>query len=297
MVDQSGWSVRNKLNEFFAKENHVRLAKNQISKARVDAGALAPFSPAILFAAGEQGAWFEPSPTTCFTDTARTTPASVGQAVAGMTDLSGRGNHATQDITSARPILRQAGTGEFYLEFDGIDDSMVTPTITPGINKAQAFAGVRLSSGTGVILETSVNNNTNAGSLLLLGGQNFGVLGNVYSYTFTGRGTTVPSQSSAAQMPATLAPNFSVLTATGDISAPINTLRRNAVNGTSSTNSQGSGNFLAYPAYIGSRAGTSTRFNGHIYSLILRFGANITNAQLIDVENYVANLTEGVTLP
>jgi hypothetical protein len=68
-------------------------------------GRVGQFSPRLLFASGEQGVWFEPSPTTCFTDTTRTTPASVGQAVAGMTDLSGRGNHATQSITSARPIL------------------------------------------------------------------------------------------------------------------------------------------------------------------------------------------------
>jgi hypothetical protein len=46
------------------------------------------FSPASLFAAGEQGAWFEPSPTTCFTDTAGTTSAQVGQAVALMLDKS-----------------------------------------------------------------------------------------------------------------------------------------------------------------------------------------------------------------
>ena len=46
------------------------------------------FSPASLFASGEEGAWFEPSPTTCFTDTAGTTPAQVGQAVALMLDKS-----------------------------------------------------------------------------------------------------------------------------------------------------------------------------------------------------------------
>jgi hypothetical protein len=46
------------------------------------------FSPLSLFAAGEQGAWFEPSPTTCFTDTAGTTPAQVGQGVALMLDKS-----------------------------------------------------------------------------------------------------------------------------------------------------------------------------------------------------------------
>jgi hypothetical protein len=101
MVNTTGWTPRNKDNEFFATNEHVKLAKNQKTKGLVDS----LINPARLFRAGEQGVWFEPSPTTCFTDTARTTPATVGQAVAGMTDLSGRGNHATQDITSARPIL------------------------------------------------------------------------------------------------------------------------------------------------------------------------------------------------
>ena len=46
------------------------------------------FSPASLFRNGEVGAWFDPSPETTFTDTAGTTPATVGQAVALMLDKS-----------------------------------------------------------------------------------------------------------------------------------------------------------------------------------------------------------------
>lgn len=38
MVDTTGWTVRNKLNEYFAKQNHVRLAKNQATKALIDVG-------------------------------------------------------------------------------------------------------------------------------------------------------------------------------------------------------------------------------------------------------------------
>ena len=58
-----------------------------------------------LFANGESGVWFEPSPSTCFTDEAGTIPATVGDPVALMLDKSGNGYHATQPTTSAQPTL------------------------------------------------------------------------------------------------------------------------------------------------------------------------------------------------
>ena len=65
------------------------------------------FSPASLFAAGEQGVWYDPSDlTTLFQDSAGTTPVTaVEQAVGRMLDKSGRGNHATQSTSAARPVL------------------------------------------------------------------------------------------------------------------------------------------------------------------------------------------------
>lgn len=90
------------------------------------------FTPASLFASGEQGAWYEPSTTTCFTDTAGTIPATVGDAVARINDLSGNGNHATQATAAARPILRQTAGGLYYLERDGVDDHLTIPAIFTG---------------------------------------------------------------------------------------------------------------------------------------------------------------------
>ena len=66
-----------------------------------------PFSPASLFSAGEQGAWYDPSDfSTLFTDSAGTTPVTaVEQFVGLMLDKSGRGNHATQTTSAKRPKL------------------------------------------------------------------------------------------------------------------------------------------------------------------------------------------------
>jgi hypothetical protein len=67
----------------------------------------AAFSPASLFAAGEPGAWWDPSDmSTLFQDSAGTTPVTaVEQPVGRMLDKSGRGNHAFQSTAASRPVL------------------------------------------------------------------------------------------------------------------------------------------------------------------------------------------------
>jgi hypothetical protein len=67
-------------------------------------------------------------------------------------------------------------------------------------------------------------------------------------------------------------------------------MHRNAVDGTSSTADKGTGNFGNYPLYIGRRGGTSSPFNGHLYSLIIR-GAQSTDAQIVSAETYVNSKT------
>jgi len=65
-------------------------------------------APTYLFAAGEQGAWYDPSDfSTLFQNAAGTTPVTaVEQPVRLMLDKSGRGNHALAPSDTARPVLR-----------------------------------------------------------------------------------------------------------------------------------------------------------------------------------------------
>jgi hypothetical protein len=107
------------------------------------------FSPLVLFAGGEQGAWYEPSPTTCFTDTARTVAAVVGDPVAGMTDLSGRGNHVTQATLANRPILRQSGA-LYYLENDAVDDFMASGNLNQLTMPHEFWAALQHDTAAGI---------------------------------------------------------------------------------------------------------------------------------------------------
>jgi len=93
---------------------------------RLGAAGRRRFSPRVLFANGELGAWFDPSDlSSMFQDLAGSVPAVVGGPVSRINDKSGRGFHAGQ-ATTARPVLRQDSGGRFYLEFDGVDDRLLT---------------------------------------------------------------------------------------------------------------------------------------------------------------------------
>lgn len=178
----------------------------------------------------------------------------------------------------------------YYLRFDGTDDSMATGTITPGIDKAQVFAGVRkLSDATSaILLESSVNAGANNGALYVVTGPD-PLAANRYSSVTKGSATVTPSNIAITNLGN--APDQAVLSTTHDIAGDLTTIRRNGVAGTSSTVDLGTGNFLAYPLYIGSRAGSSSRFNGRIYSLIVRFGANLDATTITNTETWVNGKT------
>jgi hypothetical protein len=86
-----------------------------------------------------------------FQDSAGTTAVtSTGQSVGKILDKSGNGNYATQGTTSLKPTLRQDGDGKYYLEFDGVDDTVATESIPfGGIYKMSTFHGVRNNSTSG----------------------------------------------------------------------------------------------------------------------------------------------------
>lgn len=114
----------------------------------VSTSGAAEWTPAALFAAGEQGAWYDPSDlSTMFQDSAGTTPVTaVDQPVGRINDKSGRGNHATQATATKRPMLKDDGTGKKYLLFDGVDDAMSTSTIALASSGLSGFTGVRIDA-------------------------------------------------------------------------------------------------------------------------------------------------------
>jgi len=74
---------------------------------------------------------------TVFTNTTRTIPAEVGQGVGGMTDLSGRDNHAAQATAAARPVYQ---TAPDRVTIDGVDDRMTVTVPTGGFTGTMVLA-------------------------------------------------------------------------------------------------------------------------------------------------------------
>ena len=96
--------------------------------------------PSALFTGGAPGAWYDPSVfSSVWQDVAGTVPATIGQPVARLDDLSGHANHALQSLTAARPVLSVDAEGHRYLEFDGVDDILEAPA---GPNHTQASLAI-----------------------------------------------------------------------------------------------------------------------------------------------------------
>lgn len=196
------------------------------------------------------------------------------------------GNHAIQVTSGQRPTYQIDINGRAYLSFDGIDDNMITSTITPSLNNVQVFAGVKKldDSAQRMVVEFG---NANIGSFQLEAPHT----PNVGNYMFTSGGSN--NGAGVATVNGFTAPNVSILTGIGSISEDVAILRVNGTQVATSTADQGTGNYLAYPLYIGSRGGSSLRFNGYLYGLIVRFSpANIEDSSIIATESWLTKKTE-----
>jgi hypothetical protein len=198
-----------------------------------------------------------------------------------------------QKVVTSYDITEAGVTSLEYLSFDGVDDGMVTPTITPGIDKAQVFAGYRsLNTVSGVIAELSTNSFISTGGLLIAQGCVTGQRG------VGALMTTIGAESAAQTIPytgvTTTAFDKALVGVANEIAIRLNGAPL-ALPNTTGTDS-GTGNFLAYPLYIGRRAGTAAPFLGNIYSLIVRFGTNLDTLVIQNTEAYLATRS-GVTLP
>jgi hypothetical protein len=194
-------------------------------------------------------------------------------------------------VTDQYNVTEAGVSSVSYLFFDGAD-SMATSTITPGVDKAQVFAGVRKLSdaAVGVLAELGSGaggQTLNKFALLAPRAGGFGSFG----FQSVGAGTLADATS-----PNTFAaPITNVLSGLGDIAGDNATLRVNGTQVATSATDQGTGNYLAYPLYIGARAGTTIFFSGHLYSLVARFGPNLDTGQISSTETWVAGKT-GITI-
>ncbi len=105
--------------------------------------------PIGLFTAGTKGFLYDPAQlSTLFQDAAGTIPVTAAsQPVGRINDLSGLGNHAVQTTASARPLYKTDGV-KHWLEFDGVNDHLKTPTLIWGSFQATIGTGIRKNTDT-----------------------------------------------------------------------------------------------------------------------------------------------------
>ena len=220
--------------------------------------------------------------------------ATASVTISGLTLETGSTPTAYQRVSTDLDVTEAGVASVGYLRFDGSTSWMVTPTITPGTDKVQVFAGVRKLSdaATGMLVELSTNLSSNAGTFYQTAPQN-----TAGSFGATSRGSATDVNGQRSDSSAVLGPLSVLITATHDISGDLTTQRITGIAQSNAVADKGTGDFLAYPLYIGRRGGSSLPFNGHLFPLIVRFGPNLTAARIAATEAWVATKTAGVVLP
>ncbi len=253
-----------------------------------------PFTPLNLFSIGEQGAWYDPSDmTTLFQDDAGATPVTAAdQPVGRMLDKSGRGNNATQATAASRPVLRNTGD-LWWLEFDGIDDFLVTGAVNfSATDKLTLFVGLEKLTDTVVGSVICLGSNVVLNSFELATPNTIGTSDAQFRMSGTGSATR-RTLSAPINTPLVLTGigNLAGSTVADEANLRVNgVVSATAAQGTTST-----GNLGNAALFIGRRAGTSLPANINLYSLIVR-GASSDTPTLVATEKYAGGKT-GVILP
>ena len=183
-------------------------------------------------------------------------------------------------------LFTGTGTSGVYLWGAQLEAGTLTDYQRVGTDKMTVMAGVRkLENNEKMIAELSADVNSNNGSWYFINGTTgrvaFATKGTIATQSVSGNDTSTP-------------PITAVFTCLGSISADENKIRQNGVEVASNVNNQGSGNYGNYVLYIGSRAGTSLRFNCILYTLIVRGVATSLN-DIVQFEKWTANKI-GITI-
>ena len=206
---------------------------------------------------------------------------------------SGAAVTAYQKVTTTHDVTEVGKADVWHLSFDGTDDFLQAAAIDfSNSDKLTVFALVRKSSNhNGCIAETSVNFNSNNGSVIV-----FSNVGGTYSQNaktnggYAGHATAVTS-----------APSTALLTSSYDLAGTdLNTeqpfSRLNGVQDrTTATSPYGNatGNFGNFPLFIGRRGGVSLPFSGLVYGLIIVGGPILSISTIERVEAILQAINVG----
>ena len=244
---------------------------------------------AALFAAGEQGAWYDPSDlSTLFQDSLGATPVTdIGQPVGMMKDKSGNGRHMIQATATNKPILRFDSNSRYYLEFDGGDDFFTCASFDMSASEnATIFAAAAKDDDTtaGVVFESSPNISSNDYSFsLTLPATAAGANASFGSRGTVARFSTKPSLLSGATPYILIGIADLAVGANGLAEIRVNDL--SAVVNTASQSPAANAKFGNYTAYIGKNSGGAP-FDGRLYALIVRGGVT-TEGDIAIVKAYI----------
>lgn len=193
---------------------------------------------------------------------------------------------AYQRVVSQYDVTESGVASRHYLAFDGIDDWLQTGTITPGTDKVQVFAGVRKLSDAAQALVVGLGNITQSGAFELFAPS--AATGNDFNFAANGGTTFVQAAAGSRPSPISVvaAGIIDFTLASGEVTNRIN----GAVAVTSSGNA-GTANFRTDVIHIGRRGGSSLPFNGNLYGLIVRFGANLSASQISNAERWMNGKT------
>ena len=217
-----------------------------------------------LFASGEKGLlWCLNGLEGLYqTSTTATPVTAVDQTVGLVLDRSPNGINAVQATDTKRPLLKRDAGGRYWIDWDGVNDALVTDTLTYDTPAFSYFliAEAQSDSATGVALESTINSSTVAGSWAMFtpsSGQNI---------LHRSRGT-LPADVTSSRDPA---PDRMSLIGHGHRNNDLSYLMIDgAVVGTTNTDQGNLGNFTAAPLHIGGRGGTSLFADMAIHTLVV----------------------------
>ena len=139
------------------------IAALYLGAAQVFGGGAVEFDPASLFASGEEGAWYEPSVSTAFTDTTATTAATYGDPVAFLLDKSQGAGYADGSFTGLGSELVANGDGSSTAGWLIVNDGGASSLVSTGgqfvftSDTTVAYAYYQVATEVGKTYTVSIN--------------------------------------------------------------------------------------------------------------------------------------------